>query len=247
MPLLAFVLLKEPVLPSSEAVALSYNQLAPDQAASVTGSESNRLSLDLGGGITVEAVMVPAPIPNNEAENAAEFSLGSLGTEWKLPPYGAHLIAAMTGQPDLATPEAMHHFTLALAALVDTASAVGVYWGEAGATHSAEFVLDVATDEVSRTMLWNGVSVANDGRKRLSLLSLGMQQLGLPNLMLTAPRKMGEDLLSIFCDLLKYCIDRGEPIPDGDTIGRTATEKWRVRYEPSPLDSNQQVWRIDVP
>jgi hypothetical protein len=48
-------------------------------------------------------------------------------------------------------------------------------------------------------------------------------------------------------DLLAYAAKRGAAVADGDTIGRSATEKLRVRHEPSPLGSGETVWRVDLP
>lgn len=70
-------------------------------------------------------------------------------------------------------------------------NAVGVYWGEAGATHDPKFFISVAQDQdpASRLMLWTGVSIGRERDRRRSLLSLGMQQLTLPDLLLIAPKQ----------------------------------------------------------
>ena len=48
-------------------------------------------------------------------------------------------------------------------------------------------------------------------------------------------------------DLLTYLANRGVAIPDGDTVGRSADEKLKVRYVPSPIDESKKVWRVELP
>ncbi len=59
---------------------------------------------------------------------------------------------------------------------------------------------------------------------------------------LTAP-----EALLYFFDLLAYAIRPGAAVPAGQTVGRTADEKLRVRDERSPVDATKQVWRVDLP
>lgn len=78
------------------------------------------------------------------------------------------------------------------------------------------------------------------------MLSLGMKQLNLPDLLLIAPKSSGNSALEPFFTFLSYVANRGEPVPDGDTIGRSETEKLRVQYVPSPLDQKTKVWRVEL-
>lgn len=94
-------------------------------------------------------------------------------------------------------------------------------------------------------MLWTGVSVARR-RGRLSLLSLGMGQLNLPDLLLLAPPS-GNATLETFFDLLAYLANRGTAMPEGDTVGRTAEERLKVHYVDSPVNPGKIVWRVELP
>ncbi len=97
-----------------------------------------------------------------------------------------------------------------------------------------------------RLTLWTGVSVEREPDGRFSLLSLGMKQLNLPDLLLIAPQSDGNSALEPFFTFLTYVAHRGEPLPEGDTIGRSETEKLPVRYVPSPLDPKTRVWRVEI-
>ena len=73
-----------------------------------------------------------------------------------------------------------------------------------------------------------------------------MDQLNLPDLLLVAPKSAGSSALEAFFNLLTYVANRGKPLPEGDTVGRSATEKLRVQYVPSPMDEKTKVWRVEI-
>jgi len=73
-----------------------------------------------------------------------------------------------------------------------------------------------------------------------------MKQLNLPDLLLVVPRSASNDALGTFFDFLGYVIELGKPLPDGDTLDRTADERLPVHYVPSPLDSSKKVWRVEL-
>jgi hypothetical protein len=191
---------------------------------------------------------MPFPVPNGEAEAAARFSVSAIGTDWKPAPHQAHLLVSLGDTKIPTATERLSLFTSLLAAVANAASSVGVYWGSAQATHDPGFLLSTAKspDTVPRIMLWTGVSLAHEKDGRLSLLSLGMSQLGLPDLLFVTKQADGGDAFATFFDLLAYVAERGTPLPENDTVGRTAAEKLPVHYVPSPIDSKRKVWRVDL-
>ncbi|MDQ6926260.1 MAG: DUF4261 domain-containing protein, partial [Candidatus Eremiobacteraeota bacterium] len=80
----------------------------------------------------------------------------------------------------------------------------------------------------------------------ISLLSLGMSRLALPNLLLTAPATDLKAALEFMFDLLAYVTTRGAPLPEGDTVGTSADERIKVRYQPSPTGDGMPVWCVDL-
>jgi hypothetical protein len=251
---LAFVLLPEAKLPEANCIINAYTQFEPngrlelgrDREAQRTTGEILSFTSDAGEGAFV--ALFPAPVPNGEADQGAQFSVGSIGTGWTLPPHSAHLVVTSTASPSSALIQSISRFTSLVAAVAQASGSVGVYWGNAGATHGAEFFITVATEQgvTPRIMLWTGLSVARPQGK-LSLLSLGMGQLSLPDLLLLAPQSAGNPSLETFFDLLAYLANRGSAIPEGDTVGRTADERLKVRYVSSPVDPSKKVWRVELP
>ncbi|HXU69230.1 MAG TPA: DUF4261 domain-containing protein [Polyangia bacterium] len=250
---LAFVLLSEPALPSGEAIARAYARFAPKtEHLRVKGTTSKGkmsvLELDLSPHGTAFVALMPVPVPQGEADEAARYSLSAIGTGWKLGPHKAHLMVTFHGAGGDGALAALNRFTSLVAAVTQSAPAVGVYWGEAGATHDPKYVVATAAEPgiVPRITLWTGVSMARDGASRLSLLSLGMKQLGLPELLLTAPKGDAGRAFETFFDLLAYVAERGKALPDGDTVGRSESERLPVHYVASPIKPGERVWRVDL-
>ena len=241
-----------PVSIDPEAVIAAYRSLASKKETLRWdgGPDGKRqiLSFKTSNGAVVFVSMMPVPIRTGEVERAARFSLSALmGIENVMPPHKAHLMVVLRR----ATPHLLQHldrFTSVLASVMRASPAVGVYWGQAGAAHRRTFFLRIASERHhgSRVCLWTGVSVARKADGRLSLLSLGMKQLGLPDLLLNAPRNRSvSSVVELFVDLLGYAAKRGKPIPEGDTVGRSQTERLPVHYVTSPIDPQAKVWQID--
>jgi hypothetical protein len=74
-----------------------------------------------------------------------------------------------------------------------------------------------------------------------------MAQLELPDLLLVGPSGEGNALVLFAFDLLSYVVSRGGAIPEGDTVGRTASEELPVVYVPSPIDSAVRVMKVELP
>ena len=247
---IAFVLTADNAPPSTEDIIAAYREIAtsgPVLLADVSdASKENTITFKLGKSDTVHVASMPAPVPDGEAEEAAQYSITSLGTGWELPEHGAHLVVVLQEDEEHSTVDSLRLLTRVVAAVAKAADAVGVYWGDANATHEPEFFIDVARDDLP-VMLWTGLSIAAEEGDRLSLLSMGMDQLDLPDLMLTSPQKGANDALRFFFDLLVFVIRREAALPDGDTIGRTPDEKLVIRYVTSPADEEAKVWRVDLP
>jgi Domain of unknown function (DUF4261) len=248
----AFILLSAPTLPKGEDVERAFAlyaakgqtlRLSPKKPKKPDG-EALEFDTDRYGYAVV--ALMPAPVPNREADEAARYSVSALGGRWKLPLHKAHLVVVAQGGGSPL--ENLGAFTSILAAVVEASPAVGVYCGNAGASHDPKFFRELARehDARSRLPLWSGVSIAREADGRVSLLSLGMKQLELPDLLLVAPSGKADEVLPMHYDLLAYVVSRGRPLADGDTVGRTAAEKLPVHYVPSPVDPKVKVWRVEL-
>lgn len=246
---LAFLLLEKNVDldPVRIRVALERVWDAPFAMAAGSG-QGDALCFSIGARESLVLVPVSTPIPDGEAEAMASHSISGLGTGWQLGAHEAHLVVTLQEADDGPSPRRLWRFSRLLAGVVDGVDGVvGVYCGEAHATHDPDFFRDMAMQEgMVPVHLWNGISIAGND-ERVSLLSLGMQQLGQPNLKLTGPRAEGTALIEYFFNLLDYAARRGSPIAHGETVGRSPEEKLVVRHEPSPIAEGKTVWCVDLP
>lgn len=246
---MAFVLLPKgrEVIAAKAASALNRRAPGLDFAPSTAASDGEITNLEFKGG-RVMIVPVPMPVPKGEADQGFQYSIASWLPTFKPPSHAAHVIVTLRLDQEMTTLNAHLLFTRVLAAVVESTEAAGVYWGSARVTHPADFFLDVANgDDQLWTMLWTGVSAVRQGADRLSMLSLGMEQFGLMDALVTGPVQNANDLLMFMMDMLRYCIERGSAIPHGDTVGRTNQERLKVKHVPSPIDATRKVWSVDIP
>jgi Domain of unknown function (DUF4261) len=252
---LAFVLLADGRLPKGSDITKAFSAVARGSERLVSAADRSSeakgvIQFELTPGGVAMVALMPGPVPDEEADQASRFSVSALGTGWKLPQHKAHLVV-MLQAPDSTPPsrDVLSAFTSFVAAVTKASGSVGVYWGEAGATHDPKFFVGISQErEIGpRMMLWTGLSMGSEPGGRISLLSLGMKQLGLPDLMLVARQSEGNGALGTFFDLLGYLAQIGRPLSEGETVGRTDVERLPVSYVPSPINAAVKVWRVELP
>lgn len=255
----AFVLLPEATQPDPNAIAAVHAELFPahaplafldDGLESPAGSDpasgtKDAFSLSSDDGMA-HVIVVPGPVPDGEAERNAERSLAFVGQEPEIAPHAAHLVVPWQPAEGVSVVEGLRAQARVTAAVALATGANAIYMGAAGATHPADWYIEVARQVEDPLMLWIGVSHAVTPEARHSFLSFGMHQLGQPDLLLTAPLEGGSDAIEYFYDLLAYTSANGRAITEGETVGRTDDEHIAVRYEPNPVDEDRLVFCVDL-
>lgn len=246
---LSFVLLPQHRMPSVEDFQRAWVELtkgAKPPTIDSWGATTAGMELD---GVSTMIGLMPTPVPGGEAEQAAALSVCALASGGYQPaPHVAHLTVfsrTFSGAASMKPAARLLRHTRAVAALVEAASAIAVYDGSGQATHSAEFFLEVVRGMQMPVMVWTGLSVATT-TSSVEFLTLGLQQLQLPELLLSAPRGQADEALPFLFELVDYMAERGCKIEVGQTVGRSATEKYVVAYVPSPLDPAKRVMRVDM-
>jgi hypothetical protein len=242
---LSFVLLPQAGLPSAEAFQRAWAEVTNGTAPPVVstwGPETIHLETE---GVDVAIGLLPTPVPGREAERAAAHSACAFAVGgYELAPHSAHLVVFSRSSRWNVVTCRLHH-TRVVAALAKAAAAVAVYEGAAGATHDAAFYIEVARSDDLPAWLWTGVRVTTTGAA-VEFLTLGLEALQLPELLVSAPANQREDALSFLFVVAGYLAHRGEAIAAGETVGRSATESYVVAHVPSPLDPAKQVMRVDM-
>lgn len=242
---LTFVLLPAVHMPTEEAFRSAWGGVFAARAQPVVeawGADSASVAID---GVNTLITLLPHPVPDREAEQSAAHSLSAMLNDGFDPaPHVAQLV--VVSQSALAlNPDRLWAHTRTVAALARAAGAVGVYEGNAQATHAPGFYADMAAGEELPLMLWIGVSLVQ-AEDRVECLSIGMPQLELRDLLMIGSPASATEVVTATFDVLHYVVSRGRNIPEGETIGRTAAEKCPVTVVPSPLDPEQFVMRVDL-
>jgi len=134
-----------------------------------------------------------------------------------------------------------------VAAVSQAAHGIGVHWGAAPVTHAPAFFTQVAKDTTLPLPLWMGVSLTPEPGGRTSVLSFGMQQLSLPDLLLTGPAADElPDTIDFFFSALATVAERARAPEEGETIPRSLISRPRVSYGASPVDAAVRVWKLDL-
>ncbi len=249
----AFVLLTELHLPDARELERVFPTYAPSRVTMrvktpTKSQDVEGLELLLSTGERCLVVLFPIPVPGGEADEAFDRSFSAVrGKSWNVPSHSAQLLVTFSGPRDSSPIQQLSRFTAVLASILKCSPSPGVYWGNAGATHDAEFFLKIAepSDAKLNLMLITGLSRAKESDGRVSLLSRGMAQFDLPDLLLVTTPELYDQAIWVFFDLLSYLIDYGKPIPEGHTVGTDENQRLPVRYVPSPIDPKKTVWHIE--
>jgi hypothetical protein len=123
---------------------------------------------------------------------------------------------------------------------------LGVHWAAGPVTHAPDFFLQLAKEASLPLPLWVGVSLTPEPGERTSVLSFGMQQVSLPDLLLVGPSKEIEDNIDFFFSALATVAERDRAPEEGETIPRSLLSRPRVEYVSSPVDAAVRVWKLEI-
>lgn len=256
---LVSVLTSAPALPSRSALESAARSLDLELDWKET---PNGLTLGVSGA-SVRVLAVPGPVPNAEADTSAFLSLSAVNGRWRLGRHASHLALSLEGSMqtkaggmlgrlsgstrEASKLERLSTFTRVVAAVTTASGGLGVHWAAGPVTHSPEFFAQVAKDTSLPLPLWIGVSLTPEPGGRTSVLSFGMPQLALPDLLLSGPA--GDELpdtIDFFFSALATVAERGVAPHDGETIPRSLLSRPRVSYGTSPVEAGREVWKLEL-
>jgi hypothetical protein len=190
------------------------------------------------GDAQVAVSLMPAPIPWSELE-------GPCATAWwwpeatrKMQAHTNHFLAALLGG-SIEPVERRILLTKIISAIVANADSVGVYWGEGTLVHEPSAFLRQAKSASANNIpgtLWLDVRVERNPDSSSRCFTTGMAPLGFLEIEVEKSSLPPEDLLGFIGNTACYIVNSRLHIPDGDTMGRSATEKYKVRHGPSLFD-----------
>lgn len=183
----------------------------------------------------IAVALMPAPIPWAELE-------GPCATAWWWPDAGKHMkkathhfiVTVMGG--DIPPVERRILLSNIVSAVADGADTVGIYWGEGTLVHKpSEFieqVSDASPDNIPGR-LWIDVRVEKNPDGSFRCFTTGMKPLGFREIEVVKSKLDPSELMEFIGNTSCYIVNNRMEIPDGDTMGRTASEKYKVKHTKS--------------
>jgi hypothetical protein len=253
------VLTQSPALPTRSALETAARDLGVELAWKESAAG---LSLGLCGA-TLQIRGVAGPVPNAEADTAAFLSLSSVSGKWRLGSHAAHLAMSLEGPMQVQAEglrnrlagavreasalERLSIYTRAVAAVTRAVNGLGVHWAAAPVTHAPDFFTQLVKETPLPLPLWLGVSLTPEPGARTTVLSFGMKQLALPDLLLAGPGGAAlPDTIDFFFSALASIAERGRAPEEGETIPRSLLSRPKVRYVESPVESGTKVWKLEI-
>jgi hypothetical protein len=182
--------------------------------------------------------LMPAPIPWSQLEGPAATAWWWPDAAERMQAHTHHFIVALIGGA-IAPVERRVVLTKVTSAVVSHTDAVGVYWGEGTLVHEpSEFVRQAASVNPQEIPgpLWLDVRVEQNPDGSYRCFTTGMAPLGFLEIEVAKSTLAGEDLLEFIGNTACYIVNGRLQIPDGDTLGRSATEQYKVRHGKSMFD-----------
>lgn len=245
-PMFCFVLVKDsPEISAARANEIVRRILGKDYSLDL--SDENIVSVNKGQDTIGFLAMMPAPIPNAEAENHAEDNFLWPNGREEVAQHTCHVIVTIAGTGEHTPVEAVIGIAkLALVAL-ELYDGLGVYWGNGNICNSREtfesFCEDISEEHVPLPAIMRFQFVSNDNDE-VGLYTLGMNQFGLMEIEVDHSSMELSDLFEYVCNVAHYLVMSGPVIFDGNTIGSDENEKITVRHQPSMIDKSRKVYKI---
>jgi hypothetical protein len=135
-----------------------------------------------------------------------------------------------------------------VAAVASHTDAAGIYWGSGTLVHDPqvfiEQVHDLSPDNLPLP-LWIDFRVVpnDDGSNRL--FTTGMKAFNEAEIEIPHSQKQPAEIFNFACAIAEYIITSHAEIRDGETVGRSETERIRATHAPSMCDSAVTVLRLD--
>jgi hypothetical protein len=193
-------------------------------------------------GAQAGAMVMTAPIPNDEVSGPAATSWLWPTASKDLQGYGAHVVV-------FASQAASHldgflAMTRVTAAIVRASNALGVYMGGAGAVIRADVFVEMAQEMDMPVALWVDLRCAASQDGRTSLFTVGLKQFGLMEIEVPSSSQKCGDLRMWTMSLTSWLIESRPTINSGETVGLSAEEHISVEHAPSMMNREGPVMRL---
>lgn len=249
-PFAAFVLLQEAKWDSEQ---LKADLLAdwgipclPGEDEDEIVDEGDNLIFDIDGMMAVVS-LVPAPVPDGEAEQNAATNYMWPEAEAVTKTHQAHLIVALIGDKQSLV-EKGKIFTKLCAVCSKQTGALGVY--TAGTVFQPEFYQEVAgwmqeDPEALPLLDWVYIGLYRSDNGGCAY-TYGLETFGKDEIEVLDTQAEPNDLRNFVLDIVDYILREGATLRDGETIGFSAEQKLSITRSPGEALDGMTI-KIDYP
>ena len=213
--------------------------------ASLQAKEGN-IVFEIGNDWATIALM-PAPMPWSSLE-------GPCATAWwwpdateKMKRHRGHILVALVGETGnlLQRCLTLSHLTAAVALLTDAA---GIYWGGGALVHEPQVFIEQTKDISLGNLplhLWIDFRLEQNEDGSCRLFTTGMKVFDKLEIEIPRSTKRPAEILNLARAIAEYVLMSEKMVREGETIGRSESEKIKVSYAPSMCDSAITAMRLD--
>lgn len=182
--------------------------------------------------------LMPGPIPWTELAGPCATAWWWPNAAEEMKKHKLHFVVGIMGSKADAI-ETRLRLTRLTSAVVRGSDAVGVYWGDGTVVWPAMDFVQQATTCDSKALpvpLWVDFRVEKNPDRTLRGFTTGMAPLGFREIEVRQSSLPPRELLEFVGDISFYILNNRVPVKDGETMGRTADEKYKVKFGPSMFD-----------
>ena len=241
-----FVLLKENRYDPSRILAALQRDwgIVPDSGEAPTITEDS-LMFNVNG-LLCSVALMPAPLPNNEAEQNAAFNYFWPEAVATVRQHQAHLlVVVMPLGNDAATPiTVMSLYSKLVCACLADDNALGIY--TSGTVFAPDFYQDMCNalrhGELP-IMAWIFIGLYGD-EGGSNAYTIGLEQFNKMELEILASRHEPNELFTFLCGICDYLIANDVTLRDGETIGFSEDEKLAITRSPRVAGIAEETLKI---
>ena len=173
--------------------------------------------------MTVACSLMPSPVPNNEAEEAAKRNILWKDGADAVAKHGAHMIVAIMNKPNALDQQEL--LAKVACSLLKLDNAIGIY--KAPTVYEKEFYINFAKtiDEGECPVpiyVFVGMYSEND---KIFAFTSGLSVFGKKEMEIPGTNAQPNDVLSFMYTICEYIISEDVTLQDGETIGFTEEQK----------------------
>ncbi len=247
VPWIAFVLCREQHARVTVEPSVVVKRFIGDAYSAEVGDEDGTALISCGEDFFGFLGPMPASIPNQEAQRAAEGNFTWPNAPYEVAQHQSHVIVALQNADRYPPTKAALLLTRLTLMALTVYNGFAVYWPEAYLCHSRQFFEDLASqasDQHLPVPLWIRCYLGRNRTGSLAGFTWGMHQFGLMDFEVERCNLGPAELIELLWDLAHYLLVNGPIIGDGDTVGPTEEIRILVRYGMSRSNPPRQVYKL---